>query len=158
VTGVSQDDQSYTINVAQRYRVNSVFGGITANWTIFDGFTSQAAVRSSLAHLRQMENDYRELTERLAQQAQTAVRQINFTARSMSIADRGVVACEGSLRTRQDDFARGVTSEADVNAARLALYDARINANNNRNEYLGRIVDFLGLVFEDPVVANVSDK
>ncbi|MDI1318774.1 MAG: TolC family protein, partial [bacterium] len=158
VLGVSQDDQSYTINVAQRYRVNSRFTGVTANWTIFDGFTSQAAVRNSLARLRQMDNDYRDLTARLAQQAQTAVRQLNFSARGMSIADRSVVACQGSLKTRQDDFTRGVTSESDVNAARLALYDARINASNNRNEYLGRMVEFLGIVFEDPVVANVSDK
>lgn len=158
VVGISQDEQSYTINVAQKYRVNSVFSGISANWTIFDGFASQAAVRNSFARLRQMENDYRDLTERLAQQAQTAVRQINFSARGMSISDRSVVAYASTVKTRQDDFARGITSESDVAAARLALYDARISADNNRNEYLGRVVDFLGLITEDPVVANLSDK
>lgn len=156
VLGVSQDEQSYTINVAQKFRVNSFYGGVSANWTIFDGLASQAAVRSGLARLRQMENDYKELTERLAQQAQTHVKQIDFSARSMAILDRAVVASEGSLKTRQDDFARGNSSEDDVNQARLALFDAQINAYNGRNDFMYRTGDFLGTIMEDPVVANVT--
>ncbi len=158
VLGMSQDEQSYTINVAQKYRVNSLYGGISANWTIFDGFASQMAVRNALARLRQMENDYRDLTERLAQQAQSQVRQINFSARGMAISDRSVIAWEANLKTKQDEFARGAASESDVTEARLALQDARINAGNNRSDYLARVVEFLGTVVEDPVVANLADQ
>lgn len=156
VLGVSQDEQSYTINVAQKYRVNSRFGGVSANWTIFDGFAAQAAMRNERVRLRQMESDYKDLTERLAQQAQTQVKQLDFAARNMAILDRAVVSSEGNLKTKQDDFARGVCSEDDVNLARLALFDAQINAYNGRIDYLLRTGDFLGTVMEDPVVANVG--
>ena len=71
-----------TINVAQKYKVNSYFGGISVNWSIFDGLAAGAAERNALARRRQVENDYRSLTEQLAQQAQTQVKQINFSARS----------------------------------------------------------------------------
>ena len=155
--GLSQDQQSYTINVAQKYRVNSIFAGVSANWTIFDGLASQAAVRNELARKRQMENDYKDLTERLAQQAQTQVKQINFAARNMSITDRALVASEGNLKTKQEDFARGVTTEDDVSLARITLIDARVNAYNGRIDYLYKTGDFLGILAADPVVANVAN-
>lgn len=155
VVGISQDEQSYTINVAQKYRVNSIFAGFSANWTIFDGFASQAAVRNEMARLRQMQNDYKGLTERLAQQAQTQVKLVNFAARNMAITDRALVASEGNLKTKQEDFGRGVSSEDEVNLARIAVYDAQINACNGRSEFLYRTGDFLGTIVEDPVLANV---
>lgn len=156
VLGVSQDEQSYTINVAQKYRVNSFFGGLSANWTIFDGFAAQAGVRNELARKRQMENDYKDLTERLAQQAQTQVRQLNFAARNMAISDRALVASQGNLKSKQEEFARGTSSEDDVTQARIALIDAQINASSGRHDFLNRIGEFLGTIVEDPVVANVA--
>lgn len=156
VLGASQDQQNYTVNVAQKYQFNSLFAGISANWTIFDGLSSQAAVRTERARMRQMNNDYKDLTERLSQQAQTQAKQIDFAARSMGITDRALVASEGNLKTKQDDFARGVSSEDEVTLARLALMDAQINAYNGRIDYLYRIGDFLGTIMEDPVVANLA--
>ncbi len=156
VLGVSQDEQSYTINVAQKYRVNSIFGGLSATWTIFDGFASPAATRSGLARLRQKENEYKDLTERLAQQAQTQVKLANFSARNMAISDRALVAAEHNLKSKQDEFARGVISEDDVSLTRVYLYDAQLNAYYNRIDYCFRTTDFLGTIMEDPVLANVT--
>jgi len=158
VLGTSQDEQSYSINVANKYKVNSIFGGISVNWSIFDGFTTGAAIRNSLARRRQLESDYRQLTERLAQDAQTQVRQINFAARDMSIKDRFLVSGEGYLRTVQDDFRRGAKSEADVNQAQIGLFDAQINATLARSDYLYKVGDFLGTVVNDPVLANLAEK
>lgn len=155
--GLSQDQQSYTINVAQKFRVNSIFAGVSANWTIFDSFASQAATRNELARKRQMDNDYKDLTERLAQQAQTQVKQINFSARNMAITDHALVASEGNLKTKQEDFGRGVSTEDDVNMARITLIDAQVTAYNGRIDYLFRVGDFLGTLATDPVVANVAN-
>ena len=155
VLGVSQDEQSLTINVAQKFRVNSIYGGVSANWTLFDGFSAGAAQRNALARRRQLENDYKEMTERLAQQAQTQVKLVNFFARYMSINDRFMTSSEGNLKTKQDEFSRGIMSEADVSLAQLALYDAQINAYNGRSDFLAKIGDFLGTVMEDPVVTNL---
>ena len=158
VFGVSQDQQNFTANVAQKFNFTSLYAGVTANWTIFDGLAAQAAVRTGRARHRQMENDYKDLTERLAQQAQTHVRQINFAARSMAILDRTLVSVEGFLKSKQDDFARGTSSEDEVNLARLSLFDAQISAYNGRNDFLYRTGEFLGTVMEDPVVANLPAR
>ncbi len=156
VMGISQDQQSFTINVAQKYRVNSVFAGLSANWTIFDGFAAQAAVRNDLARSRQMKTDYKVLNERLAQQAQTNVRLINFSARSMAITDRALLSSEGNLKTKQEDFGRGISSEDEVNLARIGVYDAQINAGNGRCDFLNRVGEFLGTIMADPVLEKVA--
>lgn len=158
VVGTNQDEQSYSINGSQKYRVNSNYVGFSVSWTVFDGFISQANVRSSLARRRQVENDLNEATDRVARQAQTQAKYVNFAARSMAIADRALVSSQGYLRGKQDDFKRGLASEADVSVAELQLFDARINAYNTRIDYMSKIGEFLGTLNQDPMVASVSAK
>lgn len=158
VLGTYQDEQNYSLNVAQKYQVNSIYGGLSVSWSIFDGFAAGATERSSLARRRQLENDYRQLTGRLAQDAQIQAKQINFSARNMSIYDRFQVSGEGYLKTMQDDFSRGLKSEADVSLAQLSLYDAQINALNARSDYLYKTGDFLGMIMEDPILTNLGGK
>ena len=155
--GVSQDEQSYTINVAQKFRVNSQYGGVTASWAIFDSFASQAAVRSALARRRQMDNDYRDLTGRLLQTAQIQVRQLDFSARTMALTDRALVAGENNLQAKQEEFKRGVMAEADVNQARVALYDAHLSALYGRSDFLTKTGDFLATIAQDPVIAQLPE-
>lgn len=156
VAGISQDQQSYSLNTTQIYRVQSINGGLTMNWTIFDGFAARAGKRISLARQRQLEGDYAELNDRLARLAQSQLKQINFAARSMAISDRGLTSGEGNLRAKTEEFRRGVVSEADVSVAELHLLDARINGYSSRIDYLSKVGDFLGTLNEDPVVAGVS--
>lgn len=156
--GVSQDEQNNYFGSGARYQVTSVYGGISINWTIFDGFSAAAALRNSLARRRLLENDYRQLTERLGQDAQTQVKLAEFAARNMSINDRLLVSGEGNLRSKNEEFNRGVRAEAEVHQARLGLYDAQINAYGARRDYLLSVGDFLGTVMEDPVLANLTDK
>lgn len=158
VAGMSQDEQSYTTNLTQKFRVNSLYGGLNLSWNLFDGFATGAAVRNSLARIRQMENDYRDLTQRLDEQAQSQVKFLNFSARNMSITDRFVASAEGQLKARQDDFARGVSSETDVSAAQLGLFDAKLNAFNARVDFLAKTVEFLGTIVEDPALSYLPAK
>ncbi len=156
IAGITQDEQSYTINFAQKYRVTSHYVGLAINWAVFDGFATGAAVRNSLARRRQMENDYRDLTQRLSEQVQTQVKVLNYSARNMAITDRFVISAEGLLKARQEDFARGVMSETDVNNARVGLLEAQVNALHARIDYLNKTGEFLGTVVEDPVLANLA--
>lgn len=158
VLGVTQDEQSYTENSAAKYQVNSLFGGISVNWSIFDGFVSRASVKNILYRKKQMENDYRQLTSRLASQAQNQVKQINFAARSMSIYDRYLVSAESNVKSKREEFKRGVISESDVDLAQIGLYDSQLNACNGRIEYLNRVADLLGTVMVDPVLKNIADQ
>jgi outer membrane protein TolC len=154
--GISQSEEANYYGTGAKYLVESKYAGISVNWTIFDGFAAGAALRNSLARRRVLENDYRQLTERLGQDAQMQVKLAEFSARSMSITDRLLVSGEGNLRSKDEEFRRGVRAEADVNAAQLGLYDAQIAAYGARRDYLLSVGDFLGTVMEDPVVANLA--
>ena len=158
VIGTSQDEQSYSLNVAQKYQVNSIYAGVSVSWNIFDGFTTDSLIKNSLAKRRQMETDYEQLTQRLGQDAQTQIKMLNFAARNMAIYDRLLNSGEGNLRTKQDEFKRGVRSDADVSQAQIGLYDAQINTVLSRTDYLLKTAEFLGLIVEDPVLANVTQK
>lgn len=158
VVGLSQDEQDNYFGQGTKYNVTSLYAGISLNWNIFDGFAASAATKSSLARKRILENDYRQLTERLAQDAQTQAKLAEFSGRSMSITDRLLVSGEGNLRAKNEEFNRGVRSEAEVNQAKLSLYDAQINAFSARRDYLMSTGDFLGTIMEDPVLANLTQK
>jgi len=158
VVGTTQDEQSYSLDVAQKYQVNSIFGGFSMSWTMFDGFSARSATRNGLAKVRQMERDYRSLTERLATQAQSQAKLAGFQARSASIYDRLLDSSEGNLRTKNEEFQRGVIAEEDVVNARIGLIDAQINAFANRAEYYTILGEFLATVREDPILANLSAK
>lgn len=156
--GLNQDEQSYSLNVAQRYAVNSAYAGFTVNWTIFDSFSSAAATRTALAHRRQHQNQYADLNARLVAQARVQARQIYFSARNLSIQERFLDSAAGNLKSKQEEFQRGLISEADVSQVRLALYDNQINAGNIRAEYYQRVSDLLGTLNADPVTAQTPSK
>ena len=158
VVGISQDEQSYTANIAQKYQVSSYYGGISANWSIFDGFSAGAGERTALARIRQLELDYSGLTERLAQQAQTQLRLIDFDARYVSLNDRLLKSGEGYLSLKKEEFSRGVASEETVSGAVVNLYDAQLTAYTTRMEYYMQVCEFLGSVMQDPVLANLPVK
>ena len=40
----------------------------------------------------------------------------------------------------------------------MGLYDAQMSTYSVRSEYLRQTGEFLGLIVEDPVVSNLTDK
>lgn len=158
VVGTSQDEQSYTLNTALKYSVQSFYAGVGANWTLFDGLATGAAKRTMYAKIRQLERDYRALSERLAISAQNQVKLVGFAARTVAINDRVLESSEGYLNTRRDEFNRGVISEEDLNASQLALYDNQIMTYTSRADYHTQVGEFLGTVTEDPVLANLGGQ
>lgn len=158
LVGTSQDEQSYKVSTTQKYKVQSYYGGVSVGWTIFDGFATGASLRSYHAKLRQMENEYRSLTERLATQAQNQAQSLGFSVRLASISDELYQAARNGLAKREDDFRRGVISEEDVNQTKIATYDSQYNALASRGDYYNQLATFLGIVTEDPVLANLHSQ
>jgi outer membrane protein TolC len=155
VVGVSQDELSYTTNIAAKYKVQSTYAGVQVSWAIFDGFAARSAKAVSLLRRKQVEQTYEDAVVNLNAQARSAVKQLGFSARSMEIANRVLGGSEGYLRGRQEDVKRGVVSDADVNAARLGYADAHINALAARYDYMMKTGDFLSAILEDPALANL---
>lgn len=155
VLGISQDQQSYSTNLAAKYGVQSTYIGVAGNWAIFDGFASRGATRSTLARLRKLEAGYKQLTESLGTDAQRAARQVGYAERQMLIQDQLMDSATNFLQYRKDEFARGTVSETDV-AAVQAIYNKELIATTQqRSEYLLKFSDFLAMIMQDPALNNV---
>lgn len=154
VLSATQDEQRYE-TIGYKYEVQSYYAGVSIYWTMFDGFSTRSAVRSSMAKIRAMENDYRVLTERLGEQAQDQLRLADFALRAAAINDKLLESSEGNLHTKREQFDRGAISKEEVDIAQLALYDAQLTAYSHRMEYLVKISELLGTVVEDPILANL---
>ena len=155
LAGTSQDQQSYTTNIAAKYKVTDYFAGVQIVWPVFDGFATSGAKASSMARRRQLEQSYKDLSANLADQARSQLKQLNFSRRGMEIANRLLDSSAGALRQKQGDLSRGTASETDVNAYQLSFQDAQINAFVARSDYLMKTGDFLSTLLEDPALANL---
>lgn len=153
--GASQDEQSYTANIAQKYELQSTFVGVQVTWTIFDGFSARSAINSSNARKRQLQRSLDEASTNLSDSLRIQLRNLEFAARSMEMGDRMLGSGEAMLTQKQEDSKRGVVSDAEVRAARLNYYDAQVNAFNSRFDYLMKTTDFLSSMLEDPALENL---
>lgn len=156
VVGMSQDEQSYTINNAQKYGVLSKYVGLQVNWQIFDGLATRGAVRSALANKRQSEQSYRIARDNLQRTAQNAARNIALASRQMAISDKMLDNSQVYLDFRKEDFKRGNASEADVNQALANYYSARVSAINARINFLMKQVEFVSQIARDPAMDKVT--
>ena len=155
VVGASQDEQSYTSNIAAKYKVQSTYAGVSVSWSIFDGFAARSTKAATLARQHQAERTYEDAVANLSDQARSALKQLGFSARSMELANRIQSATEGYYHSRQDDVKRGLASESDVNAARISFFDAQLGATNARFDYMLKTGDFLSMILEDPALENL---
>lgn len=155
VVGISQDQQSYSTNLAAKYGVQSTYIGVSGNWAIFDGFGSRGATRSTLARIRKLEAGYKQLTESLGTDAQRAARQVSYAERQMLIQDQLMDSATNFLQYRKDEFARGTVSETDVAAVQAVYNRELIATTQQRADYLTKFGDFLALIMQDPALNNV---
>jgi len=153
--GVSQDQTSYTTNISAKYRLTSLFAGVSLNWSIFDGFATRGAAASSLARRRMLEQSYQDLAVNLADQARSQLKQVGFARRGMEIANMLLNSSASALREKKNDAGRGLASEADVNTYDLSRQEAQIYAYNTRADYLMKSGDYLSTLLEDPALANL---
>ena len=158
ILGLSQDELSYTSNIAAKYKVQSTYVGFSVYWPIFDGFATRSAVANTLTRRRQAEQAYADASVNLSDQVRSQLKQLSFSARSLEMANRMLGSNESYVQTRQDDVKRGLASEAQLNGARLGYLDAQIATFNARFDYLMKTGDFLSLMLEDPALANLSSQ
>ncbi len=146
---ITQDEQSYSLDIAQKYGLQHNYVGLVVNWNIFDGFQSQGATRTALARLRQSEENFRQLKTNLPRDAQRAAKAVELAERQLVINERLLSNATGFLDYRQDEFRRGQASETDVNAARAAYDRALTAAQLSRYDYLLKLGEFVNFVNAD---------
>ncbi len=158
VAGVTQDEQSYTTNLAAKYGLQSQYVGLQVSWSIFDGFATRGAVAGALARKRASEFDYKQLTEKLARDAQRSAHALSLGQKQMTINDRLLDNAAHFLDFVKTNFERGQAAEADVNSAQ-ANYNSMLSAANSaRSSYLLQVADFVSLIGQDPATATPPSK
>lgn len=158
VAGLSQDEVSYTADVGAKYGVQATYVGVQVQWAIFDGFATRGARAAVLARKRQLEQSYRATSEELAEQARDKAAQLGFSARTLAFAEGGLAGAISYLEFRRKELAIGQASRDDIVARENAVFDSRLTAYNARIDYLMRVVDFLGLVAEDPALVQLPAR
>ncbi|HTO03209.1 MAG TPA: TolC family protein, partial [Opitutus sp.] len=155
VAGASQDEFSYSVNIADKYKVQSYFAGVSVSWTVFDGFATRSAKISSLARRRQLEENYRNQVEDTITAVKAQMRQLEFAARNLAITERLLFSAQDMVAAKQEDLKRGVASDADLNAVKLTLRDWQLTAYGARNDYMLKVARLLSATQNDPALMNV---
>lgn len=158
VAGISQDQQSYTANVGQKYGVQSTYVGIQISWSIFDGKATKGMKAISLARRREIERSIEVASDDLKEEARSELRQIGYSARSLEISNRLVASSKGGVAGRKADIKRGLVSEAELNPTLFDFYGTQIDAFTARADLLMKVATFLSTIQEDPALANLTRK
>jgi outer membrane protein TolC len=158
VAGVSQDQQSYSTNLAAKYGVQSTYIGVSGSWTIFDGFATRGAILASKSRLHKLEASYKQLTDNLGADVQRAAHQTNFSERQMRIQDQLFDSATNFLQYRKDEFSRGTVSETDVAGVQMTYNRELITTIQQRADYLLHYSDFLAQIMQEPALAYVPAR
>lgn len=152
VAGITQDEQSYTINVAQKYSLKSQYVGFSVSWSIFDGFATRGAVSSALARKRLSEHSLKDYSARTAEEARRAARMVDLAEKQLAISERLLNNAGNFLEYTKADFGRGQASETEVARAQAGYNSMLVSTIGARSNYLHRVSEFVSLIGADPAV------
>jgi outer membrane protein TolC len=125
---------------------------VYAQWSIFDGLATRAAIREALAAKRMQERQQQVEVESLLQTIQTLERSLKLDVEQMELAGiRHGLAIEGSkVAAREVEF--GNLSRAELERARGAIRQAEAKSLEARANLLGRWSEFVALAAGDPAL------
>jgi outer membrane protein TolC len=132
--------------------------GVTASWTIFDGFATKGAKLAALASKREAERGLRAYTDGTLEQIQLTEKQIGFAARTVDVADRRAKLADDTLVRVKEDAKLGVVSQGKVDTSAQLAYSLELTALNARAEFLNKWAEYLSLLGVDPALNNLSPR
>jgi outer membrane protein TolC len=130
----------------------SISYGISAGWDIFDGFSTEAGIRSAKLTRRAAERQMLTYLETTLEQAQDARRQLDLYARAMAMAEERHDLAAAALRQTEADHKFGTVPQAAVDATRYGLYASELNQISARADFLSHWSSFVSLVDADPAL------
>jgi outer membrane protein TolC len=154
--GASQDMDNRTTNVEQQYMITTYYGGITMNWSIWDSKSSASRARAAQARIRRSEKNLEQLERDIIESIEAAEKEVGFSTRGLSIAERGYAGAESSYRALIDFQKEGRASQDEVDAALLAWRSAEYSVCESRRDYLRTVAAFLATIQADPLVDKLQ--
>jgi outer membrane protein TolC len=140
------------------YVLTSYGASITVNWSIFDGYSTQAAKQSSLIRLRQLRNS-RDQTERdFKENLKSYVANLRFNWESLQTAELNFSGYRSTADLYKADYEAGLAPKKTWDDAKIVADNALQGVNNVRADYYMQIVNYLSLRGKDPAVNPATDK
>jgi len=155
VSGVTQDEVSYTGNPEDRARIQSFYAGINISWTIFDGFSTRGLRRASLLRTRQLEADRDARMREVVERARNQARQVDFAMRQSAVGEARLSQLNGLVKFQEEEVQRGNMSRRDAETVALSRDELAIRTMVFRVEYLGRLAEFISAVGRDPALERL---
>jgi outer membrane protein TolC len=140
------------------YVLTSYGASVTVNWSIFDGYSTQAAKQSSLIRLRQLRTA-RDQTERdFKETLKNCVMNLRFNWESLQTTELNLSSYRGTADVSKADFEAGFVPKKTWDDAKIVAENALQSANNARADYYMQIVNYLSLRGKDPAVNPAVGK
>ncbi len=156
VTGVMQDEVSYTGSPADRARTQSLYGGLNITWNIFDGYSTPAQRRALRLRQRQIEEERDDRLREISETVQSQIRQIDLSARSLSLGESNLDQYNLFVRKKAEDIAFGASAPSELDGITIARDAVLIQAMIQRSDLMVRMAEFLSTIGRDPALASVS--
>lgn len=151
LAGISQDEQDFALDT-DSYEYQSIFGGVSLTWNIFDGFATRQRVKAGLARLRASEAELAVQQQTLIDDVQSLGREIKRKAMAIAIQELELKSARSHLEYTQQRAERGEASNAEVNNSAIMVEHTLGNALYARSDYWNKVVQLLSLIEADPIL------
>ena len=158
VNASKYNSQTVTATTITQQAAFSTSASIGGSWTIFDGFATRAAKRSLLAGKRLLEQQQKNLTAQVADQLETTVQFIGFTAQTLEMTETTRLGYAGNVDRVRDEFKRGSVTEDAVTTSLMQLYAQDAAVVSARIELMSRWCELVSLVGVDPVLNQLPAR
>ena len=152
------NSQTVTATTITQQAAFSTSASIGGSWTIFDGFATRAAKRSVLAGKRLLQQQQKNLTAQVADQLETTVQFISFTAQTLEMTETARLGYAGNVDRVRDEFKRGSVTEDAVTTSLMQLYAQDAAVVSARIELMSRWCELVSLVGVDPVLNQLPAR
>jgi outer membrane protein TolC len=143
-----------TGNVSQ-IGIQSETYGISAGWTLFDGFATRSAKLSALAAKRTYEQQLKTYTDTTLDSVTYMRHQLGFSARALALAEIHYNRIDDQVKRLNGDKALGYASQATIDAGILTLDATDFDQALARSDYLSHWTEFISMIGIDPALDNI---
>lgn len=145
-------------NAVNQQGIQRQSANISAQWSIFDGLATRAAIREALASKRVQERLQQAEIDGLLQNIQILERYLKLDAEQVELAGiRHGMAIEGS-KVAAREFEFGNVAKGELERARSAILQAEAKSLESRATLLGRWSEFVSLATADPALSPLSSR
>jgi outer membrane protein TolC len=146
------------LGIGGPYLLTSYGANATVNWSIFDGFSTQAAKQSSLIRQRQLKNSRDQVERDYSETLKNQVESLRINWQSLQRTEEILREVRSSAEVVGKDYEAGMVPKASWDSAQASAEGALQSANNARADYYLQIANYLSMRGKDPAVTLAPKK